>query len=80
MRESEGRDRDPSGTVLDSQVVRTTGVSGPERGFDGAQRIAGRRRYILADTGGHVLGVHVHAASSHDRDGSRELLTDELQG
>jgi hypothetical protein len=27
-----------------------------------------------------VLGVHVHAAGLHDRDGSRELLTDKLQG
>jgi putative transposase len=35
VRESEGRNRDPSGAVLDSQVVRTTGVVGPERGYDG---------------------------------------------
>ena len=80
VRESEGRDRDPCGAVLDSQVVRTTGVGGPERGFDGAKRLAGRKRHLLVDTGGLVLGVHVHAASLHDRDGGRELLADELQG
>src|SRR5215210_4615415 len=80
VRESEGKDRDPSGAVLDSQVVRTTGVGGPERGYDGAKRLAGRKRHLLVDTGGLVLGVHVHTASLHDRDGGRELLSDELQG
>jgi putative transposase len=81
VRESEGRDRDPSGAVLDSQVVRTTGVGGPERGYDGAKRMAGRKRHLLVDTAGLLLGVHVHhAASLHDREGGRELLTDELQG
>jgi putative transposase len=79
VRESEGKDRDPSGAVLDSQVVRTTGVGGPERGYDGAKRLAGRKRHLLVDTGGLVLGVHVHTASLHDRDGGRELLSDELQ-
>jgi putative transposase len=59
--------------------VRTTGVGAPERGYDGAKRLAGRKRHLLVDTGGLVLGVHVHAASLHDRDGARELLTDELQ-
>src|SRR5829696_10556659 len=34
LRESEYRDRDPSGAVLDSQVVKTTGVGGPERGLE----------------------------------------------
>ena len=59
--------------------MRTTGVGAPERGYDGAKRLAGRKRHLLVDTGGLVLGVHVHAASLHDRDGGRELLTDELQ-
>jgi putative transposase len=78
VRESECRDRDPSGAVLDSQVVRTTGVGGPERGYDGAKRIAGRKRHLLVDTGGLVLSARVHAASLHDdRDGAQGLLTDD---
>ena len=40
VRESECRDRDPSGAVPDSQVVKTTGVGGPERGYDGAKRLS----------------------------------------
>jgi putative transposase len=31
------------------------------------------------DTGGLVLGAHVHAASLHYRHGARRLLTDELK-
>ena len=79
VRESECRDRDPSGAVLDSQVVRTTGVGGPERGYDGAKRLSGRKRHLLVDTGGLVLSARVHAASLHDRDGAQGLLTDELK-
>jgi putative transposase len=52
VREAEGRDRDPSAAVIDSQVVKTTRVGGPERGYDGAKRLAGRKRHILVDTGG----------------------------
>lgn len=32
VREAEGRDRNPSGAVIDSQAVKGTGMGGPERG------------------------------------------------
>lgn len=54
-------------------------MGGPERGYDGAKRLSGRKRHLLVDTGGLVLGVHVHAASLHDRDGAQRLLIDELK-
>ena len=79
VREAQGRDRNPSAAVIDSQAVKSTGVGGPERGYDGAKRLAGRKRHLLVDTGGLVLGAHVHAASLHDRDGAQGLLTDELK-
>lgn len=79
VRQSEGHDPDPSGAVIDSQAVKSTGVGGPERGYDGAKRLAGRKRYLLVDTGGLVLGVRVHAASLHDRDGAQGLLSDEMK-
>jgi putative transposase len=78
VRNAEGRARDPRGAVIDNQAVKGTGVGGPERGYDGAKRLSGRKRHLLVDTGGLVLGAHVHAASLHDRDGAQELLTDEL--
>jgi putative transposase len=79
VRQSEGRDPDPSGAVIDSQAVKSTGVGGPERGYDGAKRLAGRKRHLLVNTGGLVLGVRVHAASLHDRDGAQGLLSDEMK-
>jgi putative transposase len=74
VRESEGHDRAPSAAVIDSQVVKTTPVGGPERGYDGAKRLAGRKRHILVDTGGLVLAAKVHGADLPDRDGGRRLL------
>jgi putative transposase len=75
VREVEGRDRDPSAAAIDSQVVKTTPVGGPERGYDGAKRLSGRKRHILVDTGGLVLAAaRVHGADLPDRDGGRRLL------
>lgn len=79
VRESEGRKRDPSVAVIDSQVVKTTRVGGPERGYDGAKRLAGRKRHILVDTNGLLLAVRVHGADLPDRDGGRRLLSENLQ-
>ena len=80
LREAEGREADPSAAVIDSQAVKGAGVGGPERGYDGAKRLSGRKRHLLVDTGGLVLGASVHAASLHDgRDGAQGLLSDELK-
>lgn len=74
VREAEGRDPDASGAIIDSQAVKTTGIGGTYRGYDGAKRLFGRKRHLLVDTDGLALGVHVHAASLHERDGAQELL------
>jgi putative transposase len=73
------RPRSPSGAVIDSQALKGRGVGGPERGYDGAKRLSGRKHQLLVDTGGLVLGARVHAASVHDReDGGRRLLEEAL--
>lgn len=79
VRQREGRRAQPSGGSLDSQSVKSTGVGGPERGYDGAKRLSGRKRHILVDTSGLVLHARVHSAALHDRDGGKLLLEPSLR-
>lgn len=72
-RRRQGRDPQPSGCVLDSQSVRTTGVGGI-RGYDGAKKLNGRKRHLLVDTTGLVLTAKVHAANIQDRAGVSVVL------
>ena len=67
VREAAGRDRNPSGAVIDSQAVKGTGVGGPERGYDGAKRLSGRKRHLLVDTGGLVLGARPRGEPARSR-------------
>ena len=68
-REAAGREPSPSAGVIDSQSVKTTEAGGP-RGFDAAQEIKGRKRHILTDTTGLLVGAEVHPADIQDRDGA----------
>ena len=51
-----GRDPEPSAAILDSQSVKTSPVRGDERGYDAAKKIQGRKRHLLVDTQGLLLG------------------------
>ncbi|MFG2368604.1 IS5 family transposase [Streptomyces mirabilis] len=75
VRVADGRSVEPSAGLINSQSVRTADtVPVSTRGFDAGKKVKGRKRFIVTDTLGLLLAVHVVAASIQDRDGAKRSL------
>ncbi len=73
LREGAGHEPSPTAALIDTQSVKAT-ESGSPRGYDAAKKVNGRKRHIVVDTQGLLLGVLVHAAFIQDADGAGDLL------
>ncbi|MBT2610578.1 IS5 family transposase [Streptomyces sp. ISL-87] len=75
VRQTLGKDAEPSAGVIDSQSVKADAVVGADsRGFDGGKQINGRKRHVVVDTLGLLLAVTVTAADTGDRTAAQVLL------
>lgn len=76
-RELEERESSPTAAIIDSQSVKSTEKGGPAidpNGCDAGKKIKGKKRHIIVDTSGLLLGAIVHPADIQDRDGGILLL------
>ncbi len=74
VRVAEGRKPSPTAAILESQSVKGAEQGGETVGCDAGKKIGGRKRHLLVDTLGMILGVRVTAAAVQDRDGAVTLL------
>lgn len=74
VRKAEGRMAAPTAAILDSQSVKTAEAGGEEIGYDAGKKVRGRKRHLLVDSLGMILGLRVSSAAVQDRDGARMLL------
>jgi len=78
LRIAYGREPEPSASILDSQLIKTTETPGV-RDYDAGKKVKGRKRHILVDTIGLLLIVVVHTANIQDRDGAK-LVLEQVKG
>ena len=82
LREKLGRKPQSTVAIADSQSVKTTEKRGTVYGFDGGKKVKGRKRHIIVDSQGLLIGLLVSEANASERLGaivifheSKEKLT-----
>lgn len=65
-RYSEDRKETPSAICTDSQTIKIAPFISQQTGVDGGKKINGRKRHIITDTMGLIIGVGISAANAYD--------------
>ncbi len=73
VRIKENREVSPSLGLIDWQSVKTASVT-EAKGLDANKKINGRKRFVVTDTLGWIIGLMVVAASVQERDGAEKLF------
>ncbi|MDB4795595.1 IS5/IS1182 family transposase [Verrucomicrobia bacterium] len=68
-----GKRSRPTAAILDIQSVRSN-CHGGDVGYVSGKKIKGRKRHILVDTLGMMLGVFITPASTQEREDAQGLL------
>jgi len=77
VRRAAGRGAEPSAGIVDAQSVHESAegvVPAATSGYDSHKNVNGRKRHLLVDTLGLLIGVAVTPASAQDRAGAAMLL------
>lgn len=75
LRLVDGREAQPTATILDARTLQSTPESGGRAGFDGAKKKKGSKVHMAVDTLGHLLALKVTAANEQERTQVAELAT-----
>ena len=78
LREFAGRKPQPTAMIVDRRTLQSTLESGARAGYDGAKRRKSSKVHAAVDTLGHLLALHVTAASEQDR-AQVERLAEDVQ-
>ena len=75
VRVKKGKEVSPSLGLEDSQSVKTASFT-EEKGIDGNKKVNGRKRFILTDTLGLMMGILIVAANVGERSGAEKLFNE----
>ncbi len=78
LRMAEGREAEPSATILDGRTLQSTVESGSRAGWDGHKRKRGSKVHLAVDTLGYLLTLLVTPASEQER-AQVAQLTEQIQ-
>ena len=65
-RQNQGKNIEPTANVIDSQSIKSAPFIPDDKGIDGNKKVNGRKRHIITETSGLIIGVAVTAANLHD--------------